>query len=914
MRQTTFLSIILVVMLLLGCNEKTSDELLLEANDYIIANDNRAAVVTLKNAIILEPRNPKIRTLLGQIYVDMGFFVDAEKELRRALDLGVSEDIVTPLLVKAFYYQELLDQVIVTARNFKSEDKQARSKVDLYAYIAQLKTANQPNFDRELVTLDKLTGNDLLLAEAFNLYAEGKLQEALKGLNLRTGDEEKLETKLLEALIYSAQGDFIRSTQAFEKAIVLAPFNSIIKYQVAEVYINNDQLGEAEKYIDELLEINAQGAYANLLKAQITFKRDQYDVAFSSASTAIQNGLDRPLANLIAGISAYKLDNLESALQYLTKISKQLPANHYGNRVLVEIRLKLGVIDNIEELLESFTDNGDETSELFAVAAMSKFQQGNISDAIMFFEKSNKLTSNNAINLLREGLVKVSIGDYQGIESLKKAIKLDNTLDQAWALLTQAYMEKNDTESAFRIVKDWQKINELEGLNLEAYLHLQLGNNKEATEMLEKVIETKPEHFSALRSLMLLKAREKNFDEARQLAQRLVTLDKTDLQSYYALLNISIALKKDEEVEVQLLNDLDDSASTEQTMAIKTALGKLYNYQNKPMLTTKLGWDSSVLSNDDALTVLGDAYFILKDYPSAFKVYNSWLGQRLNNKTPWLKLLELLNQSRKYDTGLKASLKAAEIFKDNQDIETYLVIFQIKNGLIDAAKKQLTKIEQSNPNNPTLDLLYGELALKDDKLNEAKQRLTRYDTLYPSLNSGYLLAEVLLKQGKTSDAVIYLDTELERTPYKSIKDIHYVAELYSEYALYSNAAKHYQTLIELQDESMVTLNNYASVLIKLGNYEDALSMAYQALKMMPKSPYILDTVGWAAFKNGQIEESVTYLTNAYELLPTHPEVQLHFIEILIADGQLDKARLVISRCNPSNPKQQTQLELLKAMI
>lgn len=93
------------------------------------------------------------------------------------------------------------------------------------------------------------------------------------------------------------------------------------------------------------------------------------------------------------------------------------------------------------------------------------------------------------------------------------------------------------------------------------------------------------------------------------------------------------------------------------------------------MLMTKLGQDGSVLSNDDALTVLGDGYPILKNYPSAFKVYNSWLGQCLNNKTPWLKLLELLNQSRKYDAGSKASLKAAEIFKGNQDIETYLVIF-----------------------------------------------------------------------------------------------------------------------------------------------------------------------------------------------------------------------------------------------
>ncbi|MFQ3192138.1 MAG: hypothetical protein ACI936_003289 [Paraglaciecola sp.] len=81
------------------------DEILLEANEYIVTNNNKVTVVTLKNASALEPHNPKIRMLLGKLYVDMDFFVDAEKELSRASDLGVSEDLVTPLLVKAFYYQ-----------------------------------------------------------------------------------------------------------------------------------------------------------------------------------------------------------------------------------------------------------------------------------------------------------------------------------------------------------------------------------------------------------------------------------------------------------------------------------------------------------------------------------------------------------------------------------------------------------------------------------------------------------------------------------------------------------------------------------------------------------------------------------------------------------------------------------------
>jgi tetratricopeptide (TPR) repeat protein len=503
--------------------------------------------------------------------------------------------------------------------------------------------------------------------------------------------------------------------------------------------------------------------------------------------------------------------------------------------------------------------------------------------------------------------------DYQGIEKLKEAIDLDNTLDEAWALLAQAYMQKNDTESAFRIAKEWKEMNKVEGANLEAYLHLQLGNNQQARAILGPLIKANPDHFSALRFLMLLNANEKKFDDARPLAEKLVKLDKNNLQSYFALVNISIAQDKAKEIENQLLNDLDNNPSPEQSMVIKTSLGKLYNYQNRPELTTKLEWNNTI-SNDDALTVLGEAYFILKDYSSVYQIYNSWLGERSTNIIPWMKLLEMFDYTREYEMGLRAALKSAAVFSDNVGIETYIVKFQIKNGLIKPAKKLLEEISLRNPNYPTLDLLYGELALRDNQLNIAEQKLMQYYTDYPSLNTASLLAEVLIKRNKSSDAVSYLDNELERTAYKTFADIHYVAELYNENGLYNNAIKHYRTLIELQPEDVVSLNNYASVLTKIGNHEDALPIAYKALKLVPASPYVLATVGWAAFKNGQVKESVTYLTNANKLLPNETEVQLRFIEVLIVDGQIDKAKSLIIQCEPSNSQQKTQLTLLKSMI
>lgn len=913
MRQVIFLAMLVTSVLLGGCNQKTAPQMIAEAQGHIEKNELDLAIIVLKNAIAAAPKNSAARLSLGKAYQFKGFYAESEKELRKAMDLGVDNDVIYPLLIKAIYYQDHLDQVVVLAQSFETENKKAQSKVTLYGWIAQIKSGINETSQEAMLDKKRIIEPDLALIKAYEQFLDGKITQAMHIVERLELKEEQLEILLLSGMLQAAQKNYDQSIISFNKAIEMAPNFYIAQYQVIEVMIKNNKLDDAERYVDKLLSLNKQHAYSNLLKSQIAFRRDEYEAAFNAASIAVQNGMDTPFANLIAGISSYELDKLESAYRHLLKISDDLPANHYANRVLAEIKLRLGETENIADLVKNFTGTPEEDSKILAAAAMSMFQQGNVHEAIQFFETSNEKMPNNGLNLMREGLAKISTEDYSGIDILEKAVESDKNMKYAWSLLAQAHMQKNDIEAAFSVAQRWQDVNELEGQVLKAYLLLQIGDTKKARVILEKIMLSTNNHTGAVRFLMLLNAREKKFEKAKPLAEQLLALDNQNFQTYIDLLNISIAQNDVDSVEKWIQNMIDNSDDHEKTIVMKAALSSLYNYQEKYQETIKLLSGIKSLSDERALSILGDTYSYLKDFSAAYQIYNIWLGINPESKSAWLKILTLFDNTRDYTIGLKAVDKALKIFENDFDILAHQALFLIKNNNLEKAQSVVDKIVSSDKENPMLNRLNGELALLNGHINLAFEYSTKYYKKYPNLTSAKLLAEVYAQKEQVVQGGKLMEKEIVNSP-SSVIDVHYVAEFYSKHLKYTEAASHYEKLLKIDPELFITVNNYASTLLKLERFEEAYEYANKALKLIPKSPYAMDTAGWALAKQGRVKEALYYLGNAYEVLPTNSEIQLHYAESLIADKQISKARGILKKIKVANAQEEKTLTRLNSSI
>ncbi len=90
---------------------------------------------------------------------------------------------------------------------------------------------------------------------------------------------------------------------------------------------------------------------------------------------------------------------------------------------------------------------------------------------------------------------------------------------------------------------------------------------------------------------------------------------------------------------------------------------------------------------------------------------------------------------------------------------------------------------------------------------------------------------------------------------------------------------------------------------------EALALLDKALALAPEDPFILDSVGWAQFRSGNLARAQEYLERAYKVRPD-PEIAAHLGEVLWARGQRDEAGTLWQASLQAHPQNEVLLETL----
>ncbi|MCP4993412.1 MAG: tetratricopeptide repeat protein, partial [Gammaproteobacteria bacterium] len=83
----------------------TESQYLANAKEFIDKGELKAASIELKNVLQNNPKHPLARLELGKLYLKIGDMVSAEKELSRALSLGITDEQILPYLGRSLLYQ-----------------------------------------------------------------------------------------------------------------------------------------------------------------------------------------------------------------------------------------------------------------------------------------------------------------------------------------------------------------------------------------------------------------------------------------------------------------------------------------------------------------------------------------------------------------------------------------------------------------------------------------------------------------------------------------------------------------------------------------------------------------------------------------------------------------------------------------
>jgi tetratricopeptide (TPR) repeat protein len=93
---------------------------------------------------------------------------------------------------------------------------------------------------------------------------------------------------------------------------------------------------------------------------------------------------------------------------------------------------------------------------------------------------------------------------------------------------------------------------------------------------------------------------------------------------------------------------------------------------------------------------------------------------------------------------------------------------------------------------------------------------------------------------------------------------------------------------------------------------EAVVLLDKALALAPEDPFILDSVGWAQYRSGNLARAQEYLERAYRVRPD-PEIAAHLGEVLWARGQRAEAGQLWQTSLQSHPQNEVLLETLRRL-
>ncbi|QDU79939.1 tetratricopeptide repeat protein [Polystyrenella longa] len=403
-----------------------------------------------------------------------------------------------------------------------------------------------------------LDGDRLDLAEqAFEAASEfGTGKPAILGFNLasvyvKKGDYEKglnnlqayfdarLQTKgrdayeLLEQLLekLDRSDDLIPS---LEKLADNDPRNSKLKYFLAEQYIENDKLDEAEKLIKSTLE--SRGDPEGLISlAEIYFQRRQAEPLLDTMATAFKSQQNiNALQDLMNRIE--EDPELTKALMEVGESRLEENLGFEGALLMGKLAEKAKRSDLVSKFYTyALAERGDQAFRLYQSWGEYLMQQEEYEQAVEVWAAAgseSRLNSYRPIFLSREADAQVELENFEkAIAAVKKARSIRDTnefhFQEAWI----QYRASNDEEAIklFEDVRTKKDINPRLQRSIHlilSNLYVQKGDITNGEKVLEDFIKFDPENPTVNNDLGYLYADQgKNLEQAEKMIRKAVDSD-----------------------------------------------------------------------------------------------------------------------------------------------------------------------------------------------------------------------------------------------------------------------------------------------------------------------------------------------------------------------------------------------------
>lgn len=889
-RHCARLALVVLLAGVAGCGrEPTSAEYLAKAQHYQQQGQYKEASIEARNAVKLAPDDPAGRLLLGNLYLQMGIYDAAEKELRRAHALGTAAELVNVGFGEALLALGNWQEALKLAEQL--DPARASEPLRLQLLRADAELAGERLDAAEQRYRDILKQDARAARAHLGLARIAAIKGDVTAVNREIDSAAAIDSD--DAELWSLKGEWQRlngqteaAEQSYSEALRRRPnlINDRYHRALARIVLNNPS--GADEDIQLLHKQLGDHPLVAYLQGMNQFRQRHFDEAQSALEKAVRGNSRHFTSHYYLGLTHLLRNQPAQAEQYLKQALEIVPRSAAARLALALSQYRSQQHDSAaKNLTELLKQQPDDVAALNLLGEV-ELKRGNSAAGLRHLEAALKQGANSPAAQARLGLANLQAGRTdEGIEDLEALLKSDPRLAQASAMAALSKIQSGQLDEAAKVIALLKRNDDKGPLpdHLEGLLLIARNQPDAARAAFGRALQKEPGNPAAGQNLALLAIAARRYDEAAGHYQAVLARHPDDLQTLMGLAQLH-ALQGQSEPMVQRLEQAHASHPRQAEPVI--ALARWQQQQGEVGKARTL-LESAFADSDEGqllLRALVELEIRAKESERALAALERLDPDSLANLRFSLDSYQRLNRP---DRGLALLRSVTERHPAAPAPRLLLAQWLLASNEIEQARQAFEPLRQRHPEQIEVLLFEGELARRQGKPELAVAAYQRAYKKQPGASLARALAQAQLQQGQPRAALATLEGWNRQSP-NDLEALYLRAKLHGGLDEAPAARKLLEQMVAIDPNSIVALNDLAWEL-KTSDPQRAGRYIDQALTRSPDAAALLDTQAMVRLAQGNPVEAKAALDRALAIEPANRDYLYHQALLLHHAGKNEEA-------------------------
>ncbi len=844
----------------------------------------------------------------------------AEVELRKALEAGSTESKTAPWLAKALLAQGQPRKAILefAATTLSDAEASADLRTTVAAAYAQLGERDNALEAVQSALKDWPEHAPATLLQARLMAAAGDTAGALALIEPVLAREPKN----VAALVFKAdlqrygQHDRDAALATYRSAVAADPKSLAAHAAIISMLLEQHDVGAAKAQFDQLKAVAPNHPETRLIEARLAYLANDFAKTREITEQLLKPFPNDPRILQLAGAAALRLNATAQAESYLGQALKAEPRALLPRQMLAQIYLRGGRPRKALEMLQPIVESPSPDATSLTLAGQAYLQNGDPAHSEAAFAQAAKIDPKSATARTGLALNELAKGNTSaGFAELESAAAEDSGTRANMALIA-ARLRTNDLDGALKAVDALEK--KQPGKPIAAVLRGDIQIRRKdpaaATASFEKALAIDPLYFPATAGLAALELAAGRPDGAKKRFEDLLRADPKNYRAMLGLAELKARAGGSKEEVTKAITEAVKASPTELAPRLLLVNYLLSQRDAKAALAAAQDAYAALPNNVELLERLGTAQLAAGDSQQAINTFTKLATLRPDRPEPELRLADANLAAKDLDATRRSLQRALKIMPGLVTAQRGLAQVALLQKKPDEALEIAHAMQKAEPKQAAGYLLEADVQTQLGHAEAAASALRRALPLGGSSVTAIKLHQALQAAGHKEEADRLVAAWTKDHP-RDAAFRYYLGDLALARNDLAAAEANYRSVIELQPDNALALNNVAWLMTRQGK-PGAVAMAERANQLLPGRPALMDTLAAALAAENQAPQAIELQKKAIAKAPDDAGLRLTLAKIYLKAGDRPQARAELerlSRLGDKFPAHGEVAELMKSL-